>query len=399
MPPKPIWPVFFKVSEDESAAGSSGRESPHFFLQNFLAGAFSRKRRKKVLKMRFFLGELPWNRGAKARILALLRACWARASRPPEVRCVFFKDSGSLATAVQPSGASRWRAVVRVLRSPLDALGCTLIPSPCALCGVPLPRLSLAPVCDACWAEFQVSTDVVCERCGDLLDPSARIYGGTVCRACRLVPPPFVRAVSYAPYRNRMCAAIHALKYDGLYPVARGLGALLAQALEPLAEEAPRRMLVVPIPLHRTKLALRGFNQARALSTEAIKVLRRSHPEWRLKLASSTLMRLRPTVAQAGLSPRERRKNVRGAFSVTDAAPIADQHILLVDDILTTGATARAASKVLIDAGAASVWVATLARARHVRDTVDDHDSRQKNVAALDGRGDFSDSLQDQRSF
>lgn len=320
--------------------------------------------------------------------------------RPPEVRCVFFKDSGSLATAVQPSGASRWRAVVRVLRSPLDALVCTFIPSPCALCGAPLPRLSLAPICDACWAEFHGSEDPVCERCGDLLDPSAKIYGGTVCRACRLVPPPFVRAVAYAPYRDRLRTAIHALKYDGLYPAARGLGALLAQALAPLVEEAPRQMLVVPIPLHRTKLALRGFNQARALSAEAIKVLRRSHPEWRLKLASSTLMRLRPTVAQAGLSPRDRRKNVRGAFSVSDAASIAEQHILLVDDILTTGATARAASKVLIDAGAASVWVATLARARHVRDTEADLDPRQmKNADTLKEKGVFSDSLQDQRSF
>jgi pyrimidine operon attenuation protein/uracil phosphoribosyltransferase len=75
-------------------------------------------------------------------------------------------------------------------------------------------------------------------------------------------------------------------------------------------------------------------------------------------------MRLRPTESQAGLTPRQRRLNVRGAFSVSTPATVAAKHILLVDDIFTTGATARAASQALLRAGAATVWVATLARAR-----------------------------------
>ena len=75
-------------------------------------------------------------------------------------------------------------------------------------------------------------------------------------------------------------------------------------------------------------------------------------------------MRLRATDTQAGLTPRQRRLNVRGAFSVSDPSLVTAQHILLVDDILTTGATARAAAQTLFKAGAASVWVATLARAR-----------------------------------
>jgi ComF family protein len=161
-----------------------------------------------------------------------------------------------------------------------------------------------------------------------------------------------------------MRQAIHALKYDRLHSVARGLGRMLANAIAQIAGEAPAEMLVVPVPLHRAKYAQRGFNQSRSLAVEALRHLRHTHPQWRLSLAPSTLMRLRATDSQAGLTPRGRRINVRGAFSVSDSTRVKAQNILLVDDILTTGATARAAAQALIDAGAASVWVATLARAQ-----------------------------------
>jgi ComF family protein len=174
--------------------------------------------------------------------------------------------------------------------------------------------------------------------------------------------------VSYGIYQDKMRAAIHALKYDRLHPAARGLGRMLAQAIAQLADQAPAEMLVVPVPLHRSKHAERGFNQARSLAEYAIKSLRKSHPHWRLTLASSTLMRLRSTESQAGLSPHARRVNVRGAFTVSHPAAVRFNHVLLIDDIFTTGATARAAAQVLLRAGAASVWVATLARARRIYD-------------------------------
>ena len=158
--------------------------------------------------------------------------------------------------------------------------------------------------------------------------------------------------------------AIHALKYGRLHPAARVLGGMLAEAIAQLAADAPSEMLVVPIPLHRSKHGERGFNQARSLAESALYFLRKSHPEWCLTLASSTLMRHRATESQAGLTPRQRRINIRGAFTVSDPATVHSKHILVIDDILTTGATARAASQALIRAGAASVWVATLARAR-----------------------------------
>ncbi len=181
-----------------------------------------------------------------------------------------------------------------------------------------------------------------------------------------MAPPAFERAVAYARYEDRMREAIHALKYEGMHPAARRMGAMLAQAVAKLAGEAPQAMLVVPVPLHRSKHAQRGFNQARVLAGHARAALRRSHAEWKLDLAPTTLMRIRATDTQAGLSPRARRMNVRGAFQVTDAEAVRGRDVLLVDDILTTGATARAASQALKRAGAKSVWVATLARAGRV---------------------------------
>lgn len=205
----------------------------------------------------------------------------------------------------------------------------------------------------------------MCARCGDSLDRPAET-GPPLCRACRLAPPPFVRAIAYGPYESRLKDAIHALKYGGLIPASAELGRRLAEAIARLANQAPAEMLVIPVPLHTSKQATRGFNQAGLLARHALQTLRRTHPSWRLTLSSGVLVRQRATGTQAGLTPRQRRLNVRGAFRMTDPAAITGKHVLVVDDILTTGATARAASQALLDAGAESVWVATLARARRI---------------------------------
>jgi ComF family protein len=251
----------------------------------------------------------------------------------------------------------------------MDALSCALLPASCALCGSPLPQLSHVPICSVCWTEFPLQTTPACAICGDTLDvPISNENPASVsfCRTCRLTPPPYVRAVSHGLYQDRLKAAIHALKYDLLHPAARELGRMLALAIAQLADEAPAEMLVVPITLHRSKYQQRGFNQVRALAEHALRFLRKSHPQWSLTLANSALMRHRSTESQAGLTLRGRRMNVSGAFTVSNPAAIDSKDILLVDDIFTTGATARAAAQVLIRAGAASVWVATLARARRL---------------------------------
>ncbi len=218
----------------------------------------------------------------------------------------------------------------------------------------------------------------MCARCGDTVDQSAidrtpvsqagdrAGANGPVCRTCRLAAPPFLRAVAYGPYTGRMREAIHALKYQKLHPASRRLGHMLAQAIAELHGEAPGELLVVPVPLHRSKRRQRGFNQTKLLAEAAICALRQSHRAWRFALASGALVRQRATGSQAGLTPRQRRLNVRNAFCVPDPATVAGRHVLLVDDILTTGATVRSASRALVAAGAASVRVATLARARRV---------------------------------
>jgi ComF family protein len=158
--------------------------------------------------------------------------------------------------------------------------------------------------------------------------------------------------------------AIHAVKYGGLAGAARLLGTMLASAIGELVDTAPAEMVVIPVPLHRSKHKERGFNQAHTLTIHALAALRRTHPAWRLTLAPGAVIRVRSTASQASLTPRQRRINVRGAFRVVEPAAVRSKHVLVIDDIFTTGATMRSISQELRRAGAASVRVATLARAR-----------------------------------
>jgi ComF family protein len=297
---------------------------------------------------------------------------------PERVRCVFRRNPGSLTIDLPPSETTRWRAVARVLRSPLSTISdaisgvifSTIYPTSCSLCDTPLSQFSYAPICHVCWAEIAADNARVsgCVRCGDVVDNEGhvpgQVSGQAHCRACSLVKPAFEKAVFYGLYRERMRQAIHALKYERLTPAARGLGSMLAAAIEELYGTAPAEMLVVPVPLHKRRAAHRGFNQTRLLARHALAELRRRRPDWKLTLAPRTLARTRNTESQAGLSSRQRRRNLRGAFRVTAPEAVSGRHVLVVDDILTTGATARAAAQALKAAGAETVWVATLARAR-----------------------------------
>ena len=281
------------------------------------------------------------------------------------MRCVFRRNYGSLTIDGSLSETSRWRAIARVLRSPLDAISSTFSPAPSSFSGSPLPQFSSVPICNACWAEIPGPDGLVCVCCGDSLDspPVEGIASTRLCRACRLTPAPFTRGVAFGTYGGWMREAIHALKYGRVHPAARRLGVMLGAAIERLAP-APTELLVVPVPLYRSKHRERGFIQAGALAKYAIDSLRKSHLELRLTVAPSTLIRPRSTESQAGLTPRQRRNNVPGAFKVSDPSAVRGKHILLIDDILTTLATARAAAQSLKRAGDASVHVAPLARAR-----------------------------------
>ncbi len=289
--------------------------------------------------------------------------------RRPAVRCVFPGQTFSLTLDVPLPQTSVWRAVVRVLRSPADTLSCALFPSPCALCGRSLLRLTRAPICDFCSAPPAAQTGTLCACCGeDLgianLSVACQPDVERLCQPCHLAAPSFVKAVAYGAYQGQLRSLVHLLKYQGMQPVARQLGKLLANTLQPLASSAPRQMLVIPVPMHAIKQRQRGFNHAELLARVAIAEMRRRDPQWKLQLQTSLLRRERATVSQAGLTTAQRRQNLRGAFFVPRPARLQGQHVLLVDDIYTTGATARACSRVLMSAGAASVRVVTVARAQ-----------------------------------
>lgn len=230
-------------------------------------------------------------------------------------------------------------------------------------------------ICSHCVAQVggdaHRNNDAVCTRCGDLLSlESARFaaaLGRTECAACRLAPPPFERAAWAALYENEMREMLHRLKFaESTKSADFVLGERLAHAIFSLREHAAQQLLVVPVPLFAARERERGFNQSTLLAKAALNSLRRSAPDWQLTLAPELLVRVKDTRAMYQLAPHQRRRNLVGAFVVPEPhrSTLAGREVLLVDDIYTTGATARTCAGVLRRAGAAKVWVATVARAQ-----------------------------------
>lgn len=202
----------------------------------------------------------------------------------------------------------------------------------------------------------------MCALCGEALGfESIRLEDAPLCRICRVSPPPFAQAVAYGHYTGTLREMVGLFKFERVAVLSHLLGEKLAEEVRQMPGLSSRAV-VVPVPLFRRKQNERGYNQSLLLARQTCRVLNRRY-DYRLAVAE-VMVRVKPTESQYLLTPRQRRLNLRAAFAVQGKAAIAGQHVLLIDDIYTTGATARECSRVLLRGGAASVRVATVARAQ-----------------------------------
>ena len=240
-----------------------------------------------------------------------------------------------------------------LLRTGSEGILNTVFPAECRLCNEPLTGFSRLPVCDTCRSQIETFSAKVCDRCGEAVAADSI----ELCTACRNAPPPFVTAKAIGPYDGKLRGLIHLLKYDRVLPAAAALAHRLHVIAAQHAHEFGERPLIVPIPLHRNKLRDRGFNQAEEIAAAL-------HRDTGFEMKRHILHRRKDTASQTGMTAHQRRENVRAAFVVRprDKRDVAGRNIILVDDVMTTGATAAECARVLMRNGAAKVFVLTAAR-------------------------------------
>lgn len=241
----------------------------------------------------------------------------------------------------------------------LTALLDLVFPPFCPVCSARLAEDRRDPLCGPCWSRVERVTPPWCAICGIALGRFAthrlEIDEGSLrCGACRTHPPAFTYARTAAHYDGVAQEALKAFKFGGRRALAAPLGDLVAdigRARLPISTPD----LLVPVPLHPARERERGFNQALLLA-------RRVGRAWDVAVESA-LSRRAATRPQTDLSAEERRVNVRGAFSVRRPERVAGRHVVVVDDIVTTGSTVDACAAALRAAGASTVGVVAAARA------------------------------------
>jgi ComF family protein len=229
-----------------------------------------------------------------------------------------------------------------------------LYPPRCAACDASLSIDSTRRICAPCLAAVEPLRPPLCLVCGAPLHAAA----ADRCEHCRAAPPAFDSARAITRYRSGAdgSSTVAALLRRHKYGLDQSLGRALAEYLDMApALETGSYDVVIPVPLHRARLRWRGFNQAALLG---VALARRLH----CALDVATLTRVRPTPPQTARDRANRARNVRDAFAVRRPSRVAGRRVLLVDDVMTTGATADECARVLRAAGARRIDVLTLAR-------------------------------------
>ncbi|ACL56698.1 ComF family protein [Methylobacterium nodulans] len=242
----------------------------------------------------------------------------------------------------------------RPVLSALEALVGLIYPPSCIACGAATGTPHA--LCPACWRGMRFIEPPYCERLGT---PFAVDLGvpGLLSPAAMADPPVFARARAAVRYDDAARRLVHRLKYEDRLDLAAALGGMMARAGSGLLKEAD---VVVPVPLWRWRLWWRRFNQAALLARHAAR-------ESGVPVEPGLLARVKRTRPQVGLTRAGRAENLQGAFRVPPAAKprLQGRRVLLVDDVMTTGATANAAARALLRGGAAAVDVLTFACVVH----------------------------------
>ena len=242
-----------------------------------------------------------------------------------------------------------------VFRQILDGLLNLVYPENCLICSAAITRQRDCGICAHCWNKaVTLRIDPPwCASCGlpfhHLLEDSE-----SLCANCILNPPPFSSARSFGYYTGELSSVIQVMKFLGRRSLAEQVSSLLAAAFYRTwsREEFD---YVVAVPLHPRRKRERGYNQSELLA---------QHLARRIALPLyHGLKRIRSTNPQVGLSNSERIDNVQGAFRCPDSRQVSGKRVLMVDDVMTTGATVASAAQALLEAGAVRVCVLTVARA------------------------------------
>ena len=249
-----------------------------------------------------------------------------------------------------------------LFRQWLGTLLAVALPAVCPLCGQEISDSLAGGLCRDCWSALTPWTGPLCSRCGLPLagNPNVPLV---LCAECRRGEPQFDFARSYAVYGGSIRAAVLELKFHGRERLGRRLGELLLAPGQALAAMASSSWpaLVLPVPLHRSRERQRGYNQAELLARGLARAIQKTGGS--ADVVAHALTRERATAPQSGLSLQARHENVRGVFAVTDPGRIGRRDVMLVDDVMTSGATTSACASALKRAGAERVFVITLARA------------------------------------